>query len=252
MAERAPGPITASASLLATLAEYRRLHAPLVDVDPRHAWLRALELPTELAPEQVAAVEQELGARLSDATLAALASRVPHLGDVYEVTLDGMIERTREAWAAGVDRDTIVLARAGDDLWLVPRDEHPWATTSVTPWHRVDGSAQPRGLERWLRDTAMDDLADMLVDLGVNTWDADDEPPHRFDRREAEHDLVPRLAVAQAAVEAAQVRVEHPKFGVGRVLRAAGAGEARKLDIDFGAAGVKTILARFVRELPPG
>jgi hypothetical protein len=61
--------------------------------------------------------------------------------------------------------------------------------------------------------------------------DADDPPPHG--RVESGAGLVPRLAVPQAVVEATQVRVEHAKFGVGRVLRSTGAGEGRKLDIDF-------------------
>jgi len=38
---------------------------------------------------------------------------------------------------------------------------------------------------------------------------------------------------------------------VGRVLRATGGGSDRKLEIDFGGGGVRTILARFVTELPP-
>lgn len=252
MTERAPGPIAASASLLSTLAEYRRMHGPLIDVDPRHAWLRMLELPTEVAPERVIELEAELDAGLSDATLAMIASRVPHLAEDYQVTLEGMAQRTRDAWAEGCPQDLIVLAQAGEDRWCVPRREHPWATTNVTPWHRIDGSGAPRGLERWLREGPMDDLAGLLIDQGVNDWDRDDDPPHRWERGEPQqHDLIPKLAVPQAVIEAATVRVEHPKFGVGRVLRSAGAGDARKLDIDFGTAGVKTILARFVRELPP-
>lgn len=251
MTVRPPGPIAASESLLATLAEYRRMHGPLVEVDPKHPWLRALELPTELAPERVAEVEETLGAALSDASLALLASRVPHLEDHYEATIGEMVARTQDAWVEGCPKEWIVLAKAGEDRYCVPRREHAWATTNVTKWHRLDGEAAPLGIERWLREVVMDDLAGLLTDLGANAWDRDDDPPHRHGRSEARHDLVPTLAVPQALVEAAAARVEHVKFGVGRVLRAIGAGEGRKLDIDFGAAGVRTILARFVRELPP-
>jgi hypothetical protein len=251
MAVRPPGPIAASETLLATLAEYRRMHGAIVDVDSKHPWLAALEQPTELAPERVAEVEETLGAALSDASLALLASRVPHLEDHYEATIGEMVARTQDAWAEGCPKEWVVLMKAGEDRYCVPRREHAWATTNVTHWHRLDGEAAPLGIERWLREVAMDDLAGLLVDLGANTWDKDDDPPHRFGRGEAKHDLAPRLAVPRAIVEAAAARVEHPKFGVGLVLREIGAGDLRKLDIDFGAGGVKTILARFVRELPP-
>ncbi|MFO0578287.1 MAG: ankyrin repeat domain-containing protein [Polyangia bacterium] len=43
--------------------------------------------------------------------------------------------------------------------------------------------------------------------------------------------------------------VSHPKFGRGRILRLAGSGDDTKLTIDFGAAGSKVLLARFVKPL---
>jgi DNA helicase-2/ATP-dependent DNA helicase PcrA len=59
-----------------------------------------------------------------------------------------------------------------------------------------------------------------------------------------------RLVPHRSTVLQAAPRVQHPKFGVGRVLRATGGGPDRKLEIDFGGGGVRTILARFVTELP--
>jgi len=40
--------------------------------------------------------------------------------------------------------------------------------------------------------------------------------------------------------------VTHPKLGEGLVLSEEGAGEAHKLEIDFGVNGKKKLLARFV------
>lgn len=248
MADRAPGPITASESLLQTLAQYRQWHALLVDADPRDAWLRALELPTELAPERVAQVEEDLECGLSDALLAVLASRVPHLEDHYEMRLDNIGALAREAWQLGCPKDLLAVGRVGDVMYCVQRREHPWTSTVVVGWHHLDGSDAPRGLQKWLQDGPMTELWGHLCELGVAEGDSDDPPPHG--RVESGGGLVPRLAVPQAVLAAAAVRVEHAKFGVGRVLRATGAGDGRKLDIDFGAGGVKTILARFVRELP--
>lgn len=247
MAERAPGPIAASESLLQTLAEYRQWHALLADADPRDPLLKALELATELAPERVAQVEEELEAGLSDALLAVLASRVPHLEDHFEMRLDGIGELAREAWAGGCPRELLAVARNGETMYCVPRREHPWSATLVTPWHRIDGSEAPRPLARWLMEGPMREFWGLLIELEVVEQDADDPPPHG--RVESGAGLVPTLAVPRAVVEATQVRVEHAKFGVGRVLRSTGAGDGRKLDIDFGADGVRTILARFVREL---
>jgi hypothetical protein len=48
----------------------------------------------------------------------------------------------------------------------------------------------------------------------------------------------------------AAVRVRHPKFGDGVVLRTIEDGE-RKLEIQFSQGGTRTLLARFVETLPP-
>lgn len=56
------------------------------------------------------------------------------------------------------------------------------------------------------------------------------------------------VVVATAkVVRAASYRVTHPKFGEGLVLSEDGAGDALKLEVDFGGeAGKKKLLARFV------
>jgi DNA helicase-2/ATP-dependent DNA helicase PcrA len=41
------------------------------------------------------------------------------------------------------------------------------------------------------------------------------------------------------------VRVRHPLFGVGTVLRSEGAGEDLKLTVSFAGVGAKRLLARF-------
>lgn len=248
MAEREPGPIAASESLLQVLAEYRQWHVLLADADPQDPLFIALRQPTELAPELVDQLETELQAGLSDATLAVLASRVPHLEDHFEMRVDNIAALAREAWKAGLSDEMLPLARSHDVYYCVLRRENPWSSTIVTPWHPEDAGVAPSPLVRWLKNGAMREFWELLTELEVVEHGADDPPPHG--RTESGEGLVPRLAVPRAIVEATAVRVQHPKFGVGRVLRSTGAGEARKLDIDFGGdGGVRTILARFVTEL---
>ena len=88
MPARTPGPIAAPEPLLTTLAEYRQLHLALADSEPGHAWLAALELPCELEIDALARQEEALGASFSDALLAVLAARVPHLEDSWELSLE--------------------------------------------------------------------------------------------------------------------------------------------------------------------
>lgn len=55
------------------------------------------------------------------------------------------------------------------------------------------------------------------------------------------------VVVTSKVVRAASYRVKHAKFGEGLVLSEDGAGDALKLEVDFGGeAGKKKLLARFV------
>jgi hypothetical protein len=247
MAARTPGPIAAAEPLLATLGEYRQFHLALAESDAAHPWLKVLEEPTELELEAVDALEQSLQVSLSDALIAVYASRVPHLEDAFEMQLVGLAQLSEEAWAVGCPADMLAVARQADLFYCVPRREQPWATTAVTAWHPLDGSGAPRALARWLRDAPMADLMDVLHELQALDAGQDDAPR----MTEVSVPLRPTLVAHRAAVLQAAPRVQHPKFGVGMVLRATGGGAERKLEIDFGGGGVRTILARFVTELPP-
>ena len=249
MAARTPGPIAAAEPLLATLGEYRQLHFAVTEADAAHPWLQAIELPTELELEAVEALERSLAAGFSDVLLAVYAGRVPHLEDAFEMQLATLPELSEEAWAVGCPADMLAVARQADRFYCVPRREHPWAATVVTSWHPLDGAGAPRALPRWLRDVPMVDLWDVLHELQALEA-GQDEPPVAA-RVEAGVPLTLRLVPRRSAVLQAAPRVQHPKFGVGRVLRATGGGPERKLEIDFGGGGVRTILARFVTELPP-
>lgn len=248
MPARSPGPIAAPEPLLVALAEYRQMHLALAEVEPGHPWLDALEQPIELEIAAVAAVEDALAAGFSDMIVAVLASHVPHLEDSFEMQLAGLANLAEEARAVGCPAELLAVARQADLFFCVPRHEHAWAVTTITPWHPLDGAELPRPLLRWLKDVALADLLDLLTEL-----DAIDPGLELPADAQAESARVhqPRLVEAHAAVVAAAPRVSHAKFGVGRVLRSTGGGDDRKLEIDFGAAGVRTILARFVRELPP-
>jgi hypothetical protein len=60
---------------------------------------------------------------------------------------------------------------------------------------------------------------------------------------------MPRLVIGAGPIQGADAlpRVTHAKFGEGVVLRELSDGGEAKLEIDFGAAGRKILLARFVR-----
>jgi hypothetical protein len=246
MPARTPGPIAAPEALLTTLAEYRQLHLALADSEPGHPWLAALELPCELEIDAVARQEEALGASFSDLVLAVLAARVPHLEDAFELALE-LGPLAAEARAQRCPVDLLAIARAGETFYCVPRREHAWATTTITPWHPEDGTSTPRPLQRWLKEGPIDDLWQHLAELQAIDPGADEPLPPQA-RPDAASPFGPRLVLAHG-VGTAVGQGEHRKFGVGRVLRAIGEGDARKLDIDFGPAGVRTILARFVREL---
>lgn len=249
MPARSPGPIAAPEPLLATLTEYRQLHLALAEVEPGHPWLTVLEQPTELELDAVAALEQALGAGFSDAMLATFASRVPHLEDQLEVQVAGLAALAEEARAVGCPAELLAFGRQADLFWCVPRREHAWTTTAVTPWHPLDGAGAAQPLARWLREVALADLRDLLTELDAIDPSHDELPVDAQIEWARVH--TPTLVLSRAAVVAAAPRVQHGKFGVGRVLRSTGDGDARKLEIDFGPAGVRTILARFVQELPP-
>jgi hypothetical protein len=249
MPARSPGPIAAPEPLLATLTEYRQLHLALAEVEPGHPWLTVLEQPTELELDAVVALEATLDAGFSDVVLAMFASHVPHLEEQFEMQLAGLAALAEEARAVGCPAELLAIARQADLFLCVPRHEHPWATTAITPWHPLDGAGTALPLARWLKDVAIDDLRDLLTELDAIDPAYDELPPDAGLEWARVH--TPMLVLSRTAVVAAAPRVQHSKFGVGRVLRSTGGGDARKLEIDFGPAGVRTILARFVTELPP-
>ena len=249
MASRTSGPIAAAEPLIAILGEYRQWHLALTEADTTHPWLKVLEEPTELELEVVEALERSIAASFSDALLAVYASRVPHLEDAFEMQLIGLRQLSEEAWAVGCPADMLAVARQADLFYCVPRREQQWATTMVTPWHPLDGTGAARALSRWLREAPMSDLIDVLHELQAVDGGSDELPRSQW--VDTGVPLTPRLVPHRAAVLQAAPRVQHPKFGVGRVLRATGGGPERKLEIDFGGGGVRTILARFVTELPP-
>ncbi|MCY1065128.1 hypothetical protein OV090_10170 [Nannocystis sp. RBIL2] len=248
---RTEGPIAAPEALLTTLAEYRQLHALFAGLDPRHDWARRVAGPPELDLDAVARVERDLEAELTDALLAVFACQVPHLEDHYDMTLSQVAAHAEAAWSRGCPRDQVAVARTQGVFYCVPRRLRPWASTAIAAW--ADGTLLlPRSLEKWIADEPMDGLWDMLCELDLVDPDAH-EPVPAHARPDAAPALVPRLVRPVAAAVAAARRALHPKFGAGRVLQEIGDGEARKLVIDFGAPhGVRTLLARFVSELPPG
>jgi DNA helicase-2/ATP-dependent DNA helicase PcrA len=71
------------------------------------------------------------------------------------------------------------------------------------------------------------------------------EPPRRRVQRAGEEPVASALPAVAGAGFRPGVRVRHPLFGVGTVLRSEGAGEDLKLTVSFAGVGAKRLLARF-------
>lgn len=207
----------------------------------------AIERAPILSLEAVDTLEDYLRARIPDDALAIFAARSRTLAG-FDLAKVGAL--SEDAWAAGLSKARIVLGVWGKHLVCIPRRPergYPLRVTFYDPEDQTE--ANPSSLAEWLDRVleSVDQVSDDELDLdGAESWDAD-EP--------AAEDLTwtPRLertVVLPAAPgeEKAGQRVRHARFGIGVVKRALPEGD--KLEIDFGDAGVKVLVAKYVEELP--
>jgi len=217
---RSAGPLTVGPGLREALDRYRLHHG--------------IAGPAQLSLEAVQTVEQLLRVGLPDGVWAYLAAAGREPLQVITHTEDALEhggfprryiafhrDKTRRSYAC-VDRRALEAA----DPVIVE-----WTTHDV-------------GRESW------PNLAKYILSLCDTDEDLDDEgvPAPPSDRPGAALDPTEPAIVEVSELEQSARRVLHSRFGEGVVLRTIPA-PVPKLEIDFGQAGVKLVLATYVTDV---
>ena len=188
----------------------------------------------------VGALEAHLRTRLSDDVLAVLSSGAASLAPF---ALGSVGARSEEAWLAGLSKARLVLGPAGPRQVCVPRRGEPGAPVRVTffdPGAGTEGDGTT--LAAWL---------ERLTDAARGDGELDEDAWAELERLTEAEPFTPCLEPAPGApppAEGPRRRVRHPRFGVGEVRRQIPGTE--KIEIDFGPAGVRTLVARYVEDEP--
>lgn len=237
------------------------VHAALVRMlvmDRRLARAGGEDLHIDPAPivslEAIDALEDHFRARLPDDALAIFAASAGVL-EGFELRRVGAL--TEAAWERGLSKARIVLGEFGPRLVCIPRRPDRGYALRVTffdPEDRTEGDSQ--ALAAWL-DRILEEAveharaADPRDDATLESIaDLADDPFLATEREVAETRWMPRIERTMARtsqVHERARRVRHPRFGEGVVVRAIPCTD--KLEIDFGPAGLKVLLAKYVEEL---
>ena len=191
-----------------------------------------------LRAEAVAAAEQVLGVPLPPAVLLLFSE--PNVFDMYNLELDQLASLREEAEDAGVPKVLLPLGRSGDrsgSHWVCIRKDSPG--NELVIYGDADESRTTLSVAAWL---------DEVVETHLHGTELSDEEQVAVKAWAKKATLEIRLEVGSQAPKATY-RVVHPKFGEGTVVREDGTGDDRKLEIDFGAGGVKILVARFVKRV---
>lgn len=188
----------------------------------------------------VAAAEAAAGGRLSDDALALFAAGSATLTREYQLTLAMVGDHTAQARAAGAPRSLLAIGRAEPELFLCVQAAATASERTRLFFFSPGASPSREAIEGFLGgviEQALDDL-----ELSEGQW-------RRIRGDEFGAAFMPRLVIGAGPIQGADAlpRVTHAKFGEGVVLRELSDGGEAKLEIDFGAAGRKILLARFVR-----
>jgi hypothetical protein len=212
-----------------------------ISIDVRGALVRLLvgtrakvEPVPEIPLEAVAALEDHLRAKIHDDALALFAAKTAML-DALELGKVGALCET--SWDRGLSKARVVLGPIGPRLLCIPRRPDAGAALRVTFYDpRVNTEADAKLLAVWLDEQLEVDDEDRRTEIEIEAADLRWSPS-----------LVRTLPVAGAAAPSKVRRVRHEKFGVGTVLREVPGTE--KLEIDFGEAGVRVLVAKYVEDL---
>lgn len=214
-AEREAGPLKIDERLRESLARYR----------VQMAVTTSAQLPLEAVRE----VESKLGTRLNDGVLALLAATGR---DPYQVLV--LTEDAREEHSLPLTYVAFAQEAASGNYWCVDGQAPTTEPSTVMQWSIGAGEVDMRWRDLAAFLTARFDLERRLSSA------------ERVQFSRERESLEPSIVAAGDVPEPR--RVYHPNFGVGVVLREV-AGKQPKLDVDFGPAGRRLMLASYVRDV---
>lgn len=254
-APRDPGPLEISPDVHTALLRMLVVDRQMARADGREL---AIDPAPVLSLEAVDALEEHFRARLADDALAIFATPV----DVLEgFALRRVGALTDAAWERGLSKARIVIGEFGSRLVCIPRRPDRGYALRVTfydPEDRSEGDSQT--LAAWL-DRILEEAVEHSRPAPSEGDGADDDalldddalmddPILAAERELSVTEWAPRLepTLVRESHERARIRlVRHARFGDGVVLRALP--ESDKLEIDFGPAGVKILVSKYVEEL---
>lgn len=192
------------------------------------------EIVVSFDAEAVAGVERELGLRFDPAILL-LFSDADVFG-MYDLDLARLPSLRGEAAEAGVPASLVPLGRDGH-VWICVERR---AAARIVAYLDDDQSRTSLPVADWL---------DEVVEQHLHGSEPTDAERRALEAWMAKATLEVRLAAAERTPRS-PYRVKHPKFGEGIVQREEQSSADTKLEIDFGQAGVRVLLSRFVERLP--
>ncbi|APR78894.1 Hypothetical protein A7982_04241 [Minicystis rosea] len=193
------------------------------------------EIVVSLDAEAVASVERELGLRFDPAVLLLFSDA--DVFDMYDLDLGRLTGLRDEAEEASVPAPLVALGRDGHEWICVERRAQ---AARIVVYLDEDQSRRSMPLADWLDGVVEQHLH------GGSTTDAERRALEAWMKNAT---LEVRLTAADRTPPSLY-RVKHPKFGEGVVRREERSGADTKLEIDFGEAGVRVLLSRFVERLP--
>jgi hypothetical protein len=197
-----------------------------------------------LSLEAVDTLEEYLRARMPDDALAVYAAHTPALAN-FDLGKVGTL--SEQAWEAGLSKARIVVGIWGKVFVCIPRRPdkgYPLRVTFFDPDDHTE--ANPSTFAEWLDRVFEGVLEQRAQDLADDdlSWDEEESEPEKlaWDPR-----LERTVVMPVARDEKAGRRVRHARFGEGVIRRSLPEGD--KLEVDFGDAGVKVLVAKYVTEV---
>lgn len=214
---RGPGPLAVPARLATALGKLRAASGVTAEA--------------ELRVDRVRHVELAVGMRFEDDLLAVFAAAVPRLAERHRLTLGGVVGMTGALREHKIRGDLVGIGRAGASSFLcVQLRQRSGEPTRLVVHDADDHSERTEPLVDWIEGV-------------VAGWpEARAATPAPFEAH-----VTP--AMTESYNTQGGRRVRHRIFGEGRVLTETGAGDTRKVKVDFPRVGLKLLHARFLEFL---
>ena len=215
---------------------------------------------------ELIAAAADYESREAEPTLAGFLDRVSLLSDVDKVEGDAPVVMMTLHSAKGLEFDEVFLV--GLEEGLAPHSRSLTSEDGIEEERRLCYVGMTRARERlaltWAQSRQvfgqrrlnqpsrfLDEIpTGRIVTSGGSAFTRPSAPASRARRASPERTYVPEPAYVAASAQAAGllrpgVRVRHPLFGVGTVLRAEGSGDDLKLTVSFVGIGAKRLVARY-------